>query len=245
MDLVRFQNNIKRMINCFKDIKYVYNESAPVLSREQYAAINIGAINSEQNGYYCNCIETEPDKEDVAGRLSDYYGIYDSESALETLEWLLHRGHNVYFEAIRPVIANSAQEFNVDILLEEEKDRSLMAYVGNIKASLEVLVDEHIVKGASEFKTISVKAWDLGRLVLVTRCCCDVGYITEEQAWQYIMAVYECARKLYHNWNEFAQGYIVGRAMWKGNDGSLYGIISIAQGLLNDDNSPWTKYLLH
>ena len=57
MDLVRFQNNIKRMINCFKDIKYVYNESAPVLSREQYAAINIGAINSEQNGYYCNCID--------------------------------------------------------------------------------------------------------------------------------------------------------------------------------------------
>ena len=52
MDLVRFQNNIKRIINCFKDIKYVYNESAPVLSREQYAAINIGAINSEQNGYY-------------------------------------------------------------------------------------------------------------------------------------------------------------------------------------------------
>lgn len=157
----------------------------------------------------------------------------------------MHRGHNVYFEAIRPVIANSAQEFNVDILLEEEKDRSLMAYVGNIKESLEVLVDEHIVKGASEFKTMSVKAWDLGRLVLVTRCCCDVGYITEEQAWQYIMAAYECARELYHNWNEFAQGYVVGRAMWNGNDGSLYGIISIAQGLLNDYSSPWTKYLLH
>ena len=59
------------------------------------------------------------------------------------------------------------------------------------------------------------------------------------------MSAYECARELYHNWAEFAQGYIVGRAMWNGNDGSLYGIISIAQGLLNDDNSPWTKYLLH
>lgn len=46
-------------------------------------------------------------------------------------------------------------------------------------------------------------------------------------------------------YTEFAQGYIVGRAMWNGNDGSLYGIISIAQGLLNDENSPWIKYPLH
>lgn len=54
------------------------------------------------------CLETEPDKQDVANRLRDYYGVIDRESALGTLEWLLYRGHHVYFEAIRPVIENSS-----------------------------------------------------------------------------------------------------------------------------------------
>ena len=245
MDFTRLKNNIKRIINCFKDVKYVCNENAPMLGREQYAALNIGAINSEQNGYYCNCMETESDKVDVGGRLRDYYGIVDTETAFETLSWLFNRGHNVYFEAIRPIISNSSQEFNVDVLLEEEKDRSLMSYVSNIKESLEVVVDEHVITGASEFKTLSAKAWDLGRLVMIARCCCDLGYISEEQAWQFIMTSYECAREIYHNWGEFAKGYIIGRCMWGGNDGSLYGIISIAQGLLNDENSPWVRCPLH
>lgn len=43
MDFARIKNNIKRIINCFKDVKYIYNEKAPILSREQYAALNIGA----------------------------------------------------------------------------------------------------------------------------------------------------------------------------------------------------------
>lgn len=245
MDFVRIKNNIKRLIKCFQNVEYSYNEQAPILSREQYTALNIGAVNAEQNQYFYNCLETEPDKQDVANRLRDYYGIFDRDSALELLERLLYRGHHIYFEAIRPVIANSSKEFNTDILLDEEKDRSLIPYVNNIKESLEVIVDEQIVKGASEFKNIAVNAWDLGRLVLVTRCCYDSHYISEEEAWKYIMAAYEKAREIYHNWEEFAQGYIVGRCMWSGNDGSLYGIISIVKGLLKDDNSPWTKYLLH
>ncbi len=245
MDFARIKNNIKRIIKCFQNIKYAYNENAPTLTVEQYTALNVGAITSEQNGYYCNCIETEPDKEDVAGRLRDYYGITNNESALETIEWLLTRGHNVYFEAIRPVIANSSQQFNADALLEEEKDRSLMSYVNNIKESLEMVVDENIVRGASEFKNLSIKAWDLGRMVLITRCCCDLNYITEEQAWFYIMAAYNNSKEIYTDWNEFAKGYIIGRCMWGGNDGSLYGIISIAKDLLKDKNSPWKEYSLN
>lgn len=245
MDISRLINNAKRMMQSLQNIEYRYNENAPVLSWEQYAALNIGAINAEQNCYYYNCLETEPDKTDVINRLSDYYGIEDRDSAIETLDWLLHRGHHVYFEAIRPIITNSSSEFNVDVLLEEEKDRSLMEYVSNIKESLETLVDEHVIQGASEFKNISVDAWDLGRLVLVTRCCYDSQYISEEEAWQYIMSAYEKSRELYHNWGEFAKGYIVGRAMWNGNDFALNGIVSIAEGLLKDENSPWIKYPLH
>ena len=43
----------------------------------------------------------------------------------------------------------------------------------------------------------------------------------------------------YTSWEEFAAGYVIGRAMWSGSGMSLMGIISIAQGLLEDEESPW------
>lgn len=58
------------------------------------------------------------------------------------------------------------------------------------------------------------------------------------------MSAYEKSKELYSNWREFAKGYIVGRAMWKGNDYSLSGLISITECLLKDDKSPWMKYPL-
>lgn len=50
MDFARIKNNIKRIIKCFQNIKYAYNENAPTLTVEQYTALNVGAITSEQNG---------------------------------------------------------------------------------------------------------------------------------------------------------------------------------------------------
>lgn len=72
MDLSRLINNAKRIMQSLQNIQYKYNENAPVLTREQYSALNIGAVNAEQNQYYYNCLETEPDKGDVKNRLYDY-----------------------------------------------------------------------------------------------------------------------------------------------------------------------------
>ena len=87
----------------------------------------------------------------------------------------------------------------------------------------------------------SIDAWDMGRLVLVTRCCFDAGYISDEEAWRYIFNARSLSQKVYTSWEEFASGYVIGRAMWSGNTMSLTGIIEIAQGLLQDDASPWIQ----
>lgn len=245
MDLTRLLNNAKRLVKIFQNKKYVHNPNAPLLTREQYSALCVGAIVSEQNMYYCDSLETEPDKDDVASRLNEYYEIYDSDTAIETLEWLLNRGHHVYYEAIKPVISNTSSEVDTSNLLESEKDRYLGSYISNIKETLEDLVSNKIIKGGSEFKDISANAWDLARVVLVARCCYDVKYISEEETWEYIMAAYQKAKDIYPDWKEFVRGYIVGRCMWIGRSNSNYGIFDIIAGLLNDDESPWGRYRLH
>lgn len=245
MDIVRLFNNFKRLIKIFQQQKYAHNSNAPVLSKEQLSALNIGAITSEQNMYYCDCLETEPDKEDVASRINEYYGVYDRDSALETLEWLLSRGHHIYYNAIMPVIANISSKVDDSHLSDFERDRYLGVYINNIKETLQYLISYGFMKSGREFKEISIEAWDLSRLVLVARCCYDVKYISEGEAWEFIMAAYRKAKEIYPNWSEFAKGYVVGRCMWSGRSESNFGIFDIANGLLKDDNSPWTRYQLH
>lgn len=244
MRLTRVINNIRRLIKVFRNSKYAVCPTAENLDRKHFTALNIGAVNAEQNMYFCNCLETDPDKTDVMFRIRDYYGIVDRNTAIDVLGWLYQRGHAVFFETVKPLISNRSDVINTDGLTEEEKGHALNGYVENIKETLNLLVQRGIIRNGREFERISIKAWDLGRLVLVARCCFDVGLITREEAWNYILQAYETCRALYPTWKNFAAGYLIGRCMWSGEDCSLYGIFNIADGLLNDPESPWRRYPL-
>lgn len=239
--LSRLYNNTKRIFKALRGVKYIQNPNAPTLSKEQYAALNICAILNEQNMYYSNCLETEPDTNDVASRLGENYGIDDRESAIETLTYFFHRGHHIYYDAIKPVISNISSEVDTSMLSDSEKEGNLETYINNLKETLEFLVSNKVIKNSSELKDISIEAWDLARVAFVARCCYDCNYITESESWEFIMAAYQKTKEIYPSWKEFTQGYIVGRCMWSGEHHYNVGILNIAEGLLNDNDSPWVK----
>ena len=58
------------------------------------------------------------------------------------------------------------------------------------------------------------------------------------------MAAYQKQKKSILVGEIFHRDYIVGRCMWIGEHYSNEGIFDIANSLLNDDNSPWGRYLL-
>ena len=81
--------NIFNMISkFFDDESYRKNPVPQNLSAEQFAAINIGAINAEQTEYFCDSLSTGSSVADIKENLSEYYDITDLETAVETLEWL-------------------------------------------------------------------------------------------------------------------------------------------------------------
>lgn len=199
------------------------------------AAINIGAINAEQIGYYCDSLTTGSDVEDIKENLEDYYDITNRESALETLKWLYNEGHSVYFDKIKEAVSEENAQFYCDNL-ESEETACIEEYFFNLEDAVDDLIEE-------DLRRCSVVAWDMGRLVLVARCCFDAGYIFEEAAWRYINNARRTSKEHYNSWEEFARGYVIGRAMWSGSGITLNGIISIAQGLLEDEESPWKQIM--
>lgn len=228
----------------FDNEKYRKNPIPQNLSKDQFAAISIGAINAEQTGYFCDSLSTGSSAADMKQNLSDYYDITDRETALETLGWLFTSGHRVYFDLIKGAI--SGQETQIDGSgLDQDDIARIQGYVSNLQESIDTLIGCSFVQlnQPEDLYQQSIVAWDMGRLVLVTRCCFDVGYISDEEAWHYILHARQLSQKVYRSWEDFASGYVIGRAMWSGNTMTLPGIIGIAQGLLEDEESPWKQGL--
>lgn len=229
----------------FNSEEYKKNPVPQNLTLEQLAAINIGAINAEQTGYFCDSLPTGSDVDEIKDNLSSYYDISDRTSALEILEWLCVSGYRVYFDAIKGVMSGCDTQINIAGLDVEdaETEYRIREYCSNLQGAIDELIEEKFLKQQADLSQCSILAWDMGRLVLVTRCCFDAGYITDEEAWRYILNARQASKEQYTSWDDFASGYVIGRAMWSGSNMSLTGIISITQGLLQDEDSPWKRCL--
>lgn len=218
--------------------KYRKNPEPENLSRERLAALNVGAINSEQTCYFCDSLTTGEQKSEIQGNLANFYGIVDHDSAIDTLDWMLNRGHRVFFDIIKNVYSDSSKNIDYSALDENERE-SCEEYRSNLQDAIPTLSTNGYYKNESEIAGISIVAWDMGRLVMVTRSCYDCTYISKEEAWSYIEKAHEASKQAYPDWKEFAKGYVFGRAMWSGASVSLMGIMSISEGLLADEESPW------
>lgn len=234
---------LKKLVGALSNKKYRKNPNAAVLTVEQYAALNVGAINAEQTMYFCDSLHTGSDKNEMRRNLADYYDIVDRDTALRTLEWLSSRGHRVYFEAIKQFVSGLSTAINETVLEEDEKVNTYK-YIQNLNGTIEDLVKNKHIKKKVDLSTQSIVGWDMGRLVLIARCCYETAYLSEEEAWNYIRKAYKECQNTYFDWKELADGYIIGRCMWGGSNMMLHGIMEIAKGLIEDDDSPWSKYPL-
>ena len=83
-------------------------------------------------------------------------------------------------------------------------------------------------------------AWNMGRMVNVSRWSYAAGYISENEAWQYILFAERESRLRYANWEEFGKAYLKGREMWSGEEESETSDGTRALNkLLEHKKSPW------
>lgn len=60
----------------------------------------------------------------------------------------------------------------------------------------------------------SIKAWDLGRLINVTRWAYAAGYISETEAWERILGMADELFALYGSWDDYFAAYATGRGFF-------------------------------
>lgn len=242
-----------KRVNPFK--KFNRNKSGEILSNEKLRAISVGAILAEVNSDYCDSLKTTSVSavKTIAGILKRDWGISSASEAAMVLEHLKTLQSSSYIGLILKhapecILAQEIKSIGqilelADIeILDENK---LVRYANNLKEVIGMLKKQGFVSDISELVHMKAEAWDMGRMVNVARYCYDCGYLTEEQAWNYIFYAYEKSAACYQDWSEFAKAYVIVRAIWGGENLNLTVAMDTALELQKNPESPWMAVSLH
>lgn len=237
----RLLRKAKKLKEILSNKKYRQNPQAVFLSPDRQTALSIGAINAEQTMFYVNSLTTGIDPASLRDSLQDYYQIISPASAKKELDWLLNEGHRGYFDVLKQKFSSAAPQSTAADLPEGINAKRLPEYLSNIKEGIQPLIQGGYISQEEDLALLSIMAWDMGRLVVVARCCYDCSYITQKEAWEIIEHALALCKDHYANWKELAAGYVTGRCMWSGFTTFTVGIMGITHDLLTDPESPWQK----
>ena len=208
---------------------YVYH---PPTQEQKNYALALGAILSQYNNENINTLKSNLDPVGLRPMMNEWWGITNRQSAFEVLDWLKREGHRTEYNTVYDVLVRGNITSCKDL---QDADQSLCRD-SDIKDIHDIAKEVHDLAGD---KTLI--AWDYGRLISVARWCYTMGWLSEEEAWTYIMPAAIKIQSTYDSFEEFGRHYIYGRAYWMRDINANQQQENILKFLINEKNSsPWT-----
>jgi uncharacterized protein DUF1266 len=90
----------------------------------------------------------------------------------------------------------------------------------------------------------SILGWDYARFVSLCRWGYLAGYLTEDEAWQWIMPKARGLQKTFNSWADLGENYLVGREFWSLEETMTHGwrYRAAYDRLLTNPESPWVRF---
>lgn len=208
---------------------YVYH--TPTAEQKKYI-LALGAILSKYNNETISTIKSNLEMPGIRPMMKDSWNTYDHISALATLDWLKTGGQSAEYDSAYQVLVLG----NIISCKELSGTSPSTCEDSEIKSMYDIAKLVHEKVGSK-----SLLAWDYGHIINVSRFSYTLGYITEEEAWTYMVPAAMTIQKTYGSWEEFGTHYILGRAYWMRDMNTNIAQESILKYLLNPVNkTPWT-----
>ena len=215
------------------------------LTEDQQRKMLLSGVYSTQKSSPMNVIKTGMGREERRELLSRAYGITDSATAKDKLDYFKDAGSRRFFtqvaESLKLKNKKEIQQYISESLEDEEDMQDCWEQVQYAFASLEPLMKEQIIRDEADFIRIGPDAWDAGRLVFVARMCAEEGWITEEELWHYADAADEIAHRTLTSWEDFGKSYIIGRCLWCGTANYFEVMAGYAKKMYTNPKSPWKR----
>ena len=208
--------------------------------KNQPRLLALGAILAMRNGESLDTLNCQLPVVDVQQEiLFNWWGVENHQQAIDTLKWLKNAGHSQEYREIRSFITKHLKD-NENKYREFIYDQQTQQSEQKLDASVMFALD-WVWQHRIELEKKELKAWDLVRMVNVARWSYSAGYISEKEAWQYIVYANDELKKYYTSWDQLAQHYLLGRTFWQQSE-NHWDLTPSIEWLKTNPTSPWLRY---
>ncbi|MCK5594698.1 DUF1266 domain-containing protein [bacterium] len=182
---------------------------------------NIYPSNSQKMWALATCAvltESNIDRHDILGgrerteenikawktSLQEWWGVENRKDLLDTLKWIEKGGHRKGFAEMGAYLAspNSVQSYIYNLKDKVKNDPERKNKVD--------MVEKH-------YRTLGRKSllgWDYSRYVSLCGWGYLIGYLSEAEAWEFIMPVAIMLQETFDSWEDLGRNYLIGREFW-------------------------------
>lgn len=226
-----------------KPFRKFNHRDSDTLSRERYRMLALGAVCGEQQSAYINSLATGVSLSKTRSMLHDYWGITDKLSATNVLDELVNNARHPVLPIVLSAYENNDEHLIHLTISNENQVEKAKKQLTSLIDTLSGIKSEDLDNTIASIERLGIDGWDLGCLVYITRMCYDAGLVSESTAWTYIARADELASSRYRSWEEFADSYTLGFALWRANNNLVFDDepAKITQSLLSHPRSPWVQ----
>ena len=138
----------------------------------------------------------------VRDDILDGWNVHSRRELIRTLNKVWKRGHRGSMQEIRRGLARGWSPRTICLYAALRGHPSSYRRVGWVR------------KHADKLDANSMVAWDLSRLVSLVRWGVFVGYLSEDEAWEWIMPAARKIQAAFGSWQEVGEDYLLGRSFW-------------------------------
>jgi hypothetical protein len=103
-------------------------------------------------------------------------------------------------------------------LLESKMENYIHVISSGGDGASAFIVATHL--GSLHGAALPIMAWDFGRYINLCRWGVELGWITEQEAWDRIIPAARLLQASYASWDDYAADYLLGRNFWNPQSGS-------------------------
>jgi hypothetical protein len=183
------------------------------LTKEQFWALSLAGIMTEMHEVSRNTLNPDEINERNINRwlttLKRDWEVNNREELLKTLDSTENSGHAAALKYIRQIIGEMMNQ-GVSIFDIFNKYQLSQRYYNYFKFT---------ITNWNLLNNRTILAWDLGRNISLCRWGYEVGFLTEDEAWEKIMYYARKIQLFYNSWNEYGFDYYLGRLFFASGSG--------------------------
>lgn len=242
-----------------------FDETPSGLSSSERWLVALSSPLSAFNGEYLDSLASRRDEQSLRKGVASMWNVHDRETFLYTARWLTEEGHRHAYAglwkslvsldesirathpALRAVLSITFPGFylaklraHCDYDALTRSSGKTLAQVSRIQAESQEWVGRiQPLYGIQPANVNSLLAWDVVRLVSLTRWAVELGYIDAAEFATYAGALTPQVRDTYAGWRPFGAAFFAGALLWSNSAARIENMVDTHRMLLTDRRSPY------